>query len=82
MIFTALALLAATGATPAAKPTPAKSVGATSVGAKAPSAAQTAARARMSQCSKQYQADKAAKKLPAGQTWPKYYSACNTKLKG
>jgi hypothetical protein len=77
MIFTALALLAATGATPAAKPTPAKTAP-----AKAPSAAQTAARARMTQCSKQYQADKAAKKLAAGQTWPKYYSACNAKMKG
>ena len=72
MIFTALALLAATGAAPTAKPTPVK----------APSAAQTAARARMQTCSGQYRADKAAKKLPAGQTWPKYFSACSRKLKG
>lgn len=46
-----------------------------------PSAAQIASRTRLTQCSKNYQADKAANRL-AGQTWPKYYSACNTRLKG
>ncbi|MGI4732663.1 MAG: hypothetical protein ACRYFW_13090 [Janthinobacterium lividum] len=46
-----------------------------------PSTAQIAAHSRQKQCSQNYQADKAANKL-AGQSWPKYYSACNTKLKG
>ena len=46
-----------------------------------PSAAQIAARSRQKQCSQNYQADKAANKL-AGQSWPKYYSACNARLKG
>ncbi len=45
------------------------------------SPAQVASRSRLKQCSQNYQADKAAGKL-AGQTWPKYYSACNTRLKG
>lgn len=45
------------------------------------SAAQLAARSRQKQCSQNYQADKAANKL-AGQSWPKYYSACNARLKG
>ena len=47
-----------------------------------PSAAQTAMRGRMKQCSAQWQADKAAKKIPAGQTWPRYWSACSARLKG
>ena len=29
----------------------------------------------------QYRADKAAKKIPAGQTWPQYWSACNKRMK-
>ncbi len=45
------------------------------------SAGQIAARARIKQCGALWQADKAASKIPAGQTWPKYWSACNTKLK-
>lgn len=56
-------------------------INATATGAKA-TPAQVAMRARQQQCAKQYQADKAAHKLAAGQTWPKYWSQCNTKLKG
>ncbi|WP_174297342.1 hypothetical protein [Sphingomonas bacterium] len=44
------------------------------------SAAQLAARSRQKQCAQNYQADKSANKL-AGQSWPKYYSACSTRLK-
>ncbi len=35
---------------------------------------------RKKQCSEDYQAAKKANTL-AGQTWPKFYSACNTRLK-
>lgn len=37
---------------------------------------------RQRQCGAQWKADKAAGKVPAGQTWPKYWSACNKRLKG
>ncbi|GLI24817.1 cytoskeletal protein RodZ [Xanthobacter flavus] len=60
---------AATGAGTAAKP-----------GAK-PSAGATAAHQRQEACGAEWRAAKAAGKIPAGQTWPKYWSACNTRLK-
>ena len=51
-------------------------------GAKRPrSAAQTATAARQHECGNQWKADKAAGKIPAGQTWPQYWSACNKRLK-
>jgi hypothetical protein len=37
--------------------------------------------ARERQCGAQYRAEKAAGKLPAGQTWPQYWSACNKRMK-
>lgn len=46
-----------------------------------PSAAQLAMRARMKQCSAQWQADKAGHKVAAGTTWPKYWSQCNARMK-
>lgn len=46
-----------------------------------PSAAQAAMYARERQCGAQYRGDKAAGKLPAGQTWPQYWSACNKRMK-
>jgi hypothetical protein len=36
---------------------------------------------RQRQCGQQWKADKAAGRIPAGQTWPKYWSACNARLK-
>ncbi len=51
-------------------------------GAKRPrSAAQTATASRQHQCGDQWKADKAAGKIPPGQTWPQYWSACNKRLK-
>lgn len=47
---------------------------------KAPSAGQLAARDREKKCGAMWKADKAAGKT-AGQTWPKYWSACNARLK-
>lgn len=37
---------------------------------------------RQRQCGQQWKADKAAGKIPAGQKWPQYWSACNTRMKG
>jgi hypothetical protein len=45
------------------------------------SPAQVAMRSRQQACAKQWQADKAAGKV-AGQTWPKYWSQCNARMKG
>jgi len=46
-----------------------------------PTAAQSAMYAREKQCGAQWRADKAANKVPAGQTWPQYWSACNKRMK-
>jgi len=46
-----------------------------------PTAAQTAMYARERQCGTQWKADKAAKKVPANETWPQYWSACNKRMK-
>jgi|HubBroStandDraft_1064217.scaffolds.fasta_scaffold893166_1 hypothetical protein len=37
---------------------------------------------RERECGKEWKADKAAGKVAAGMTWPKYLSACNKRLKG
>ena len=67
-----------------AKPAPAPARVATAKPAKTPgqpTAAQAAMYARERQCGAQWRADKAAGKIPAGQTWPQYWSACNKRLK-
>jgi hypothetical protein len=63
------ATAAATGPAAPAGPKPARS------------AAQAATGQRQHQCGQQWKADKAAGKIPAGQTWPQYWSACNKRLK-
>lgn len=45
------------------------------------SAGQIAARQRIKQCAAEWHSDKAAGTLPAGQKWPQFWSACNTRLK-
>lgn len=37
--------------------------------------------ARQQQCGQQWRAAKAAGHIPAGQTWPQYWSQCNARLK-
>ncbi len=44
------------------------------------SGTKSAGAARRTKCSEEYQAAKKANTL-AGQTWPKFYSGCNTRLK-
>ncbi len=61
----------------AAKADPAKPL----AGKKEPTAGQKAAWARMRSCGAEWQADKAASKLPAGAKWPQFWSDCNKRLK-
>ncbi len=48
---------------------------------KAPSAGVAAMRARQKKCGAEWKEAKAAGKIEKGQTWPKYWSACNKRLK-
>jgi hypothetical protein len=61
---------AAKPATPPAAATPAK-----------PADGRAAMVARERACGADWKADKAAGKVPAGMTWPKYWSECNTRKK-
>ncbi|MFC4171659.1 hypothetical protein ACFOYU_06265 [Microvirga sp. GCM10011540] len=49
---------------------------------KEPTAAQLAARERMTKCSAEWKEAKAGGKMEAGMKWPKFWSACNARLKG
>lgn len=76
------------GAKPAAEATPpeptaatAKATATTMASGKPKTPGQIAANERIHKCGAMWQADKAAGKT-TGQTWPKYWSACNTRLKG
>ena len=64
----------AQSAAPAATAKPAKAK-------KPPSAGQLAARERAKKCGTEWKAAKAAGKTEKGETWPKYWSACNKRLK-
>ena len=46
-----------------------------------PSPATTAMRARQKQCGAEWKAAKAAGTVDKGMKWPKYWSACNKRLK-
>ena len=65
---------------PAAKPVAASKPASHLPGAQSP--AMQAMHDRQRKCGQMWSADKAAGKIPAGQKWPQYWSACNTKLKG
>ena len=71
---------AAAPAAPVAKPAAAAKPASHLPGAQSP--AMAAMHDRQRKCGQMWQADKAAGKIPAGQKWPQYWSACNTKLKG
>ncbi|MFZ5690844.1 MAG: hypothetical protein ACOY5F_06275, partial [Pseudomonadota bacterium] len=45
------------------------------------SAARTAARERQKQCGAEWREAKKAGKIEKNQTWPKFWSACNARLK-
>jgi hypothetical protein len=46
-----------------------------------PTPGQLAARERQKKCGEEWRAAKTAGKLEKGATWPKFWSACNTRLK-
>jgi hypothetical protein len=46
-----------------------------------PADGRAAARARQKQCGTEWKAAKAGGKVDKGMTWPKYWSACNKRLK-
>jgi hypothetical protein len=48
---------------------------------KEPSAGQLAARERQKKCAGEWKEAKAASKVEKGTTWPKFWSACNKRLK-
>ena len=48
---------------------------------KPPTAGQLAARERAKKCGAEWKEAKAAGKVEKGMTWPKYWSACNKRLK-
>lgn len=66
--------------TPTAQAAPAKP--ASTAAGRQPTQPQLAERERIKQCGAEWRSEKAAGKIPAGQTWPKYWSSCNTRLKG
>ncbi|HEX2727960.1 MAG TPA: hypothetical protein VHN20_19220 [Beijerinckiaceae bacterium] len=49
---------------------------------KEPSTRQLATKERQRRCAAEWKAAKAAGKVEAGMKWPKYWSACNARLKG
>lgn len=67
-------------ASPAAKPA-ADDDEDTGEGVREPTPGQLAARERMKACGAQWRSQKEAGKIPDGQTWPQYWSACNKRLK-
>jgi hypothetical protein len=73
----------AQSAAPAATATPAKPDKAAKPAKpkKPPTAGQLAARERAKKCGAEWKAAKAAGKTEKGETWPKYWSACNKRLK-
>lgn len=62
----------------AAKPDDDEDIG---EGVREPTPGQLAARQRMKDCGAEWRAAKEAGKIPEGQTWPQYWSACNKRLK-
>jgi len=48
---------------------------------KPPTPGQLAARERLKKCAAEWKEAKAAGKIEKGMTWPKYWSACNKRLK-
>ena len=50
--------------------------------ATAPSGAIASEQARIKECGAEWKIAKASKTVPAGQTWPQYWSACDARLKG
>jgi hypothetical protein len=70
--------LVSTAAAQAAQPAPEKKA---ATPKKEPSAGMQAMRERQKKCGAEWKEAKAAGKTEKGMTWPKYWSACNKRLK-
>jgi hypothetical protein len=68
-------------AAPAAPATPAATARPAPAATKKPADGRQAEYARERACGADWKADKAAGKVPAGMTWPKYWSECNKRKK-
>ena len=77
LIAAPLPMLVPNAAAQTATPAPAKPAKAK----KPPTAGQLAARERQKKCGAEWKEAKAAGKVEKGMTWPKYWSACNKRLK-
>lgn len=71
--------LVSTAAAQAAQPAPEKKA---AKAKKPPSAGMLAMRERQKKCGAEWKEAKAAGKIEKGMKWPKYWSACNKRLKG
>jgi hypothetical protein len=67
--------------TPPPAPPPAAAPAATNAPAAKPSGGRAAMYARERACGAEWKAEKAAGKIPPGQKWPQYWSACNKRKK-
>jgi len=75
------ALLIGAPAVPAQAQSGAPAAATSATTKKPPSAGQQAMRERQKKCGAEWKAAKAAGKIEKGMTWPKYWSACNKRLK-
>jgi len=87
LLTAAVVGIALAAAPPATQPVQAQQTktdkaGTTQKAAKPLTPGQKAARERQKKCGEEWKAAKAAGKVQKGTTWPKYWSACNKRLKG
>lgn len=75
------ALLIGAPAVPAQAQSGAPAAATSATTKKPPSAGQQTMRERQKKCGAEWKAAKAAGKIEKGMTWPKYWSACNKRLK-
>jgi len=78
----AAALAAGLATAAVAQTTPATSTPAATTTKKPASGGLAAARERQKKCGAEWKEAKKAGKVEKGMTWPKYWSACNKRLKG
>jgi len=82
MLRTVVAIMLAGGLIAALPSAPAFAEAKKVESAKPATAGQTAARERQRKCGAEWKEAKAAGKVEKSMTWPKYWSACNKRLKG
>jgi hypothetical protein len=81
LIAASLPIATLSAAAQSAQPAPAATTPKTAKPKKPPSAAVQAMRERQKKCGAEWKEAKAAGKIEKGTTWPKYWRACNKRLK-